>query len=157
MDYEFTSLSFELLQIHLKDLLAIDEKTLGEKWERRHFLLDLPGKWEYSVIAFDAGKPAGFVIASIKSEGLHVHRIVVASSYQGRGLGTQLLQRVAQSALQRDISLITLRVAAQNLGAIRFYNRLGFCRELTESDLLNLYVVPEVLLARGASSNNTAG
>jgi len=151
MDYDIVHLSPELLRMHLEDLLVMDEATMGEKWERQHFLLDLPGKWECSWIVLDGERAVGFVIVSMKPEGLHVHRIAVASSYQGQGLGTRLLQYVAQCAVQRNISRITLRVAKQNTEAIGFYHRLGFHQQLAHAELLDLATAAQILLA--ASSN----
>lgn len=151
MDYDIVHLSPELLRMHLEDLLVMDEATMGEKWESHHFFLDLPGKWECSWLALDGDRPIGFVIASIKPTGLHVHRITVSSAHHRRGVGTKLLQQVARCALQCGIPTVTLRVAAQNAGAIEFYHRLGFHQQQVNAELLDLVIAAQTLLA--ASSN----
>jgi ribosomal protein S18 acetylase RimI-like enzyme len=90
-------------------------------------------------------------MASIKPTGLHVHRITVSTAYHRRGVGTKLLQQVARCALQRGIPTVTLRVAAQNAGAIQFYNRLGFHQQRVNAELLDLAIAAQTLLAASSS------
>ncbi|MEW6510873.1 MAG: GNAT family N-acetyltransferase [Bacteroidota bacterium] len=112
---------------HVEALLAIDQDVIGERWTRAHVLTPMPGKWELSQLALDAGKrPAGFLIASQKREHIHVHRLAVAESLRGKGIGVLLLRAAASPATERGLSTMTLKVAEENASAIRFYLRLGF-------------------------------
>lgn len=150
MTYELKPLTCELTGIYLKQFLMMDLIDGGEAWESRHFLSDVPGKWECSWVALDGDQPIGFVIASIKPGGLHVHRIAVHASYQRRGLGTALLQHAAQRAVDRGLPLLTLRVPKQNHGAIAFYHRLGFHSQEIHPGHFDLSLQPErLLISRG--------
>ena len=127
MNGRIVMLTRDVLQEHLDQLLLMDRGTPGERWERDHFLHEMPGKWLSSRLATDdAGNPTGFLVASIKPDAIHVHRVVVKATHRGQGIGTRLLQAVAQSARERAIPTITLKVPKSNTDAIRLYQRLGF-------------------------------
>jgi ribosomal protein S18 acetylase RimI-like enzyme len=116
-----------VLNRHLEELLVIDDKTIGERWHKVHFQMEMPGKWFYSRVALDErGVAVGFAVASQKPQGIHIHRIAVSESQRGRGIGRRLLGAVAGVAHERGITAMTLKVARQNTQAIRFYDQLGF-------------------------------
>src|SRR5438552_4146140 len=46
----------------LADVLRIDADIMGERWEERHFLSELPGKWECSILAFEQGQVVGYAV-----------------------------------------------------------------------------------------------
>lgn len=125
--FTMTTLTRGMLPDRVAELVALDREALDDGWTSREFLLDLPGKWEVSRLALDgSGRVAGFLVASIKPSGIHVHRLVVAGAFRGRGLGRDLLREVAADAGARGILLVTLKVAPSNGDALRFYARLGF-------------------------------
>lgn len=146
MAYQVKPLTRELTGVYLEQFLIMDQVEGGEVWERRHFLHELPGKWECSWIALEADEAVGFVIASLKSHGLHVHRIVVHSEHRRRGLGRILLQRAAERAVERGLPQLTLRVPEQNRGAVAFYHRLGFQQQDRQAGHLELAIDPRRLL-----------
>lgn len=51
--------------------------------------------------------------------------IVVGDPYQGEGLGTELLRRLADAAIERDISRFTATVLADNEAIHRLLHRLA--------------------------------
>lgn len=80
-----------LVEYTEKEILA------EEKGERKFY-----GKWEHSLVMFDAGKPIALVIGyERKSEGneqypedtLYISELAVSENYQRRGLGRFLLKR----------------------------------------------------------------
>lgn len=150
MDCKIVPMSLDALRSHLETLLSLDRASnIGEPWTSDHYLSDLPGKWECSALAFDAAEnanPIGLVVASIKPDSVHIHRLAVDSSHQGHGIGKRLIQYVARRAAHRHICLVTLKVAAHNSNAIGFYERLGFAIEDAGNENLALNVAPEVLL-----------
>lgn len=115
------------LKVHLAQLIEMDKNTDGERWSEMHFFFEVPGKWHYSRLLKDrAGNAVGFGVASLKSEGLHLHRIVIASSHQGRGLGRRLICEIGRAAQRHGVEQVTLKVALHNTPAIAFYEKLGF-------------------------------
>ena len=59
-------------------------------------------------------------------EGMEVERIYVLGSWQGRGLGAWMLERIQELARSEGKQYLWLGVWEYNPGAIRFYERLGF-------------------------------
>jgi ribosomal-protein-alanine N-acetyltransferase len=143
-------LTRETLSGRVDDFVALDRATLEEAWGSREFLLELPGKWELSRLALDwTGRVAGFAVASIKPTGVHVHRLVVAAGFRGRGLGRALLKSVAADAAGRGVSTLTLKVGVSNEEARRFYENLGFDESGRDPRNVALTVRVSALLATG--------
>jgi len=59
-------------------------------------------------------------------EAIEIERIYVLSHYQGKNIGSQLLNFVLNKAKEHQLKYIWLGVWDQNHGAIRFYQRHGF-------------------------------
>jgi ribosomal protein S18 acetylase RimI-like enzyme len=57
---------------------------------------------------------------------LYVAHVGVAPSFQGRGIGTRLLQHAGREARMQGLHRLSLDVSARNPGAQRLYERLGF-------------------------------
>jgi ribosomal protein S18 acetylase RimI-like enzyme len=56
----------------------------------------------------------------------YVHSFRVRPAWQGRGLGSNIMQVVEDDLLQRGFREVTLNVAKDNPGALRLYQRLGY-------------------------------
>ena len=56
----------------------------------------------------------------------NVHDVHVAPAARGKGLGTAMLEVLADLGREHGFGKITLEVAASNGGAIRLYRRLGY-------------------------------
>ncbi|MGA7990083.1 MAG: GNAT family N-acetyltransferase [Thermoanaerobaculia bacterium] len=148
--FTMAALTRETLSTHVDALVALDREALEAGWTSREFLLDLPGKWEVSRLALAGnGRVAGFLVASIKPPGIHVHRLVVAGEFRGGGLGRELLRRVAADAGTHGVSTVTLKVAPPNEDALRFYKNLGFQESGRDSKNVALTTSVSTLLATG--------
>jgi len=60
-----------------------------------------------------------------------IQNIGVAKSHRGRGLGAFIIERSLLGFQQVGIRFVTLEVTAQNTGAIRLYERVGFRTQRT--------------------------
>ena len=61
-----------------------------------------------------------------EENGMELERIYVVSSAQGKGIGGKILQYVIDIAKRKEKEYLWLGVWEHNLGAYRFYQRLGF-------------------------------
>ncbi len=77
-------------------------------------------------VAKDGDKIVGFAACDADwNGGGAIHEIVVRKEYQGRGIGTKLMQKCL-SYLSRNVNKIELYVGSENKRAIKFYKKFGF-------------------------------
>ena len=96
-----------------------------QPWQAEHFARPLPGKAELSVVATDiGGEPLGFLIASARDGGVHVHRLAVDPTAQRTGLGSLLLATVLAAAT----GPVTVNCDQGNAPALALYAAAGFRR-----------------------------
>ena len=78
------------------------------------------------LVVEEEGKVIGYAgLSQVLDEG-DVTKIVVDEAYQGRGLGTLLVNALLQEGEKRGIQTFTLEVRAGNRAAIHVYEKLGF-------------------------------
>ncbi|WP_200422218.1 GNAT family N-acetyltransferase [Streptomyces sp. Y2F8-2] len=91
-------------------------------WALENFARPLPGKGRLSLVAMVAGRPVGFLVASRRPDGLHVHRVAVAPDHQGTGIGSWMLARLLAEAS----GVVTINCDPGNRPALLLYARAGF-------------------------------
>lgn len=57
---------------------------------------------------------------------INIHDLIVLSDYRGKGIGSKLLEAVADKAKASGCCKVTLEVRSQNTDARRLYERRGF-------------------------------
>jgi ribosomal protein S18 acetylase RimI-like enzyme len=65
-------------------------------------------------------------LTSVRPTTAHIPQVAVAPPFQGRGLGSAMMQQSFQALAQRGFREISLTVTDSNAGAVRLYERLGF-------------------------------
>ena len=110
----------------INDLIEIDRIIPDDYWTSDNFLMDLDSKWEYSLVALDNDLLVGFLICSAKENNLHIHRIAVSPDYQGKKVGSALMEHLFANCYNSGIKSITLKVQDFNIGAQIFYEKRGF-------------------------------
>ena len=70
-------------------------------------------------------------------ESLYLHQLSILPSYQGRGLGTALIEKTLSRAKQQDKN-VTLSVLEANPRAKELYERLGFIVTRVESPFIRM-------------------
>lgn len=86
------------------------------------------------------GKPAGVLSVEEQENEIFLALIEILPEYQGRGLGTAVIENVIHSAGQHGRP-VTLRVLKANHPARRLYHRLGFT--ITEKTPTHYYMKRE--------------
>lgn len=77
-------------------------------------------KGELVLVAIDQEIPVGFI--SIWMPNNFIHHFYVDQKYQGKGIGTLLLN----AAIQKTLLPITLKCLEENTKAVAFYRKKGF-------------------------------
>lgn len=119
-------LSPAIVEEHLHGLVAIGNDVGGERWGASQFLLELPAKWSLSFAAWQGPDLVAYAIASLKKEGVHLHRLMVARGHRSQGLGSRMLRELTARSEQRGTKRVTLKVAKNNESARCFYEGHGF-------------------------------
>ena len=87
------------------------------------------------LLALDGRKPVGVAVCFVGFSTfearplVNIHDLAVTTTYQGRGVGTRLVEEIARRARDLDCCRLTLEVTEKNTGARRLYKRLGFGKE----------------------------
>jgi ribosomal protein S18 acetylase RimI-like enzyme len=92
---------------------ALQDRLFGEKW--------IPNQFE---IVLCDGNPCGFLSIEDHPDHIYVNEIVLAPQFQGRGIGSRLLNEAMQRGRETR-SPLRLQVLRENR-AIELYRRLGF-------------------------------
>ena len=108
-------------------LAAMTVEDHAERWAR---LLARPGTLELTFVVEEAGRVVGFALGGNEREGStrflgELHAIYLLQEAQRRGHGRALVEAVSGALLQRGLNSMLVWVLRDNLGARRFYERLG--------------------------------
>lgn len=68
----------------------------------------------------------GMNVLKAPKNSLHINDVAIFPENQGKGLGKMLVDFVIQQAQQREFDYVSLNVWADNISAIKFYEKLGF-------------------------------
>lgn len=127
-----------ILLERLSELFSISIDVDHDNWKRKHYLLDLPEKWRYSLACFSDGLLLGYIIASQnETNEVRIHKYVINQLYRGKGIGEELLHKFLKN-LDTNIARITLKVYKDNAGAIKFYKRHSFTVISSEKDMFQM-------------------
>jgi len=85
-----------------------------------------------SFAAMDRGTLCGASLASLVSPDVgHITQVCVAPSYQGTGLGYELMRKSMEALAARSCRAVSLTVTAENEAALRLYRNMGFVPKRT--------------------------
>jgi ribosomal protein S18 acetylase RimI-like enzyme len=104
------------------------------------------------ILAEKEDQPAGFTSYELNYNNepqLMIHKIYLLPSTQGTGIGTKLLNNLADNALQNNNTRLRLKVYFENRKAIGFYEKYGFQKVGTEStDIGNDYIILDNVMVK---------
>lgn len=136
IDLEFKKLTRDLVLAKLSDLAYICRDVPHENWEDNQYLIDLPGKWDLSIVSLSGDNLIGYIIASEKEFSVaHIHKFIVNPSYRGQGIGKKMLDEFIKISGKNNTK-ITLKVYHDNIDAIRFYQNQGFMKSGIRNNLI---------------------
>jgi ribosomal-protein-alanine N-acetyltransferase len=75
---------------------------------------------------FQQGEIAGFIVARLIADEVHVNNVAVRPEFRDQHLGSRLLRTALQEAKQKGATVARLEVRAGNHAAQRLYRRCGF-------------------------------
>jgi ribosomal-protein-alanine N-acetyltransferase len=124
-----TAVAVEIRALRLADLTEVEEierRAYPTPWSRSMFASELGKPTSICLGAFEGGQLVGYVVNSRYVDAWHVMNVAVDPDYQGRGIATQLLQRLFELTANDGRDGYTLEVRVSNAVAIQLYEKLGF-------------------------------
>ncbi|TMA10188.1 MAG: GNAT family N-acetyltransferase [Deltaproteobacteria bacterium] len=117
----------QLFNIHRAALGEYIAATWGwdDEWQRDFFQKNF--KPEVRSVIEIRGRMIGFVDVTEQDGGIYLENIEIAPLYQGRGIGTRMIQDLLARAYGRGV-ILKLQVLKVNHRARALYERLGFQR-----------------------------
>lgn len=107
-----------------------------EDWQAEYFRkkFDPANRW---IVVIDS-EDAGVVVVERRADILYLSLIELLPKYQGRGIGSEILEELKAEAFRRDLPL-ALHVLETNEPARRLYERLGF--QIVSQEPFRYYMV----------------
>jgi ribosomal-protein-alanine N-acetyltransferase len=112
----------------LATILKIESLTNKIPWTKQQFVSSIE-VGHYSVVLEEKEGVVGFAIYSPIVPESHLLNIAITPSYQGRGLGRQLLQKVILQNKILGVKSLSLEVRVSNNSAISLYESEGFLKD----------------------------
>ncbi|MCI1032549.1 MULTISPECIES: ribosomal protein S18-alanine N-acetyltransferase [Raoultella] len=103
----------------------IETRAHAFPWSEQTFASNQGERYLNLRLAVD-GEMAAFAITQIVLDEATLFNIAVDPSFQRRGLGRELLERVIDEVEKRGVATLWLEVRASNAAAIALYESLGF-------------------------------
>ncbi len=111
------------------DLLLLADETI-EAIEKYVYTSDV-----YLVSEMTVSEPvAVFVLCRINEEEMEIKNIAVAENYQGKGIGSVLIEKIKEIASETHYKSISVGTPDSAHGQIRFYERNGFSKYVIKKD-----------------------
>ena len=105
----------------------MEEQCSSSPWPRLVIKNDLSGNAPYIYLgAWGKSKLLGFAALTPKEKKAALANIAVLPLYRRRGVATQLLLGLSETALSLEFARMILSVRVSNEGAMIFYNKAGF-------------------------------
>lgn len=118
----------------LDALCALDEVCFAEpfRFSRRLMKHIVEARYARTLVAEESGALAGFVIVHAEhwDEELvaYIMTLDVSPEHRRHGLAAELMQRAEDASREVSADALALHVWAENAGAVRFYERIGYQR-----------------------------
>lgn len=122
-------LSFERMQVEdIEHVMVIEKSVYPHPWTRGNFLDSLYSGYETWVLREPSFQLAGYFLAMLAVDEMHLLNISVRADLQGKGIGLQMLDRVVSIGRSKKMGSVLLEVRPSNLRALTVYERYGFMR-----------------------------
>ena len=111
--------------VHHLGYRDVVERQFGS-WDERAQDEFFAGDWSrggFEIVECD-GEPCGYLAVDVEARAVTVREIVLAPDYQGRGVGTNLIEEAVGAARARGVP-VQLGALRENRAAA-LYRRLGF-------------------------------
>lgn len=119
----------------LLEVVEIEEQSRLSRWGWAAYYAELQGVNRSLMFVARIGngaseRPAksvaGYIVARVSGQELHINNVAVRSEFRGRGIGKALLMRVLTQAKRLNAAVAFLELRAGNSIAQALYEKAGF-------------------------------
>ncbi len=112
----------------LDGVLAVEAESFDNPWTRDMYTAELqrPSVCHLYVVHAAGHGVVGFCAFWLIADEIHINNVAVRPTFRSRGVGAALMTHVLDVAGRLGAARATLEVRESNVGARRFYERLGF-------------------------------
>ena len=113
--------------LFVQDLVEIENECFTHnKFSEKMFEEELALKTRNYFVTYYKGKPIGYMGLMIVENELCLLKIAVLPEFRRLGLAKKLIDKALQIKNEKNLDIFYLEVNSKNLGAISFYESLGF-------------------------------
>ncbi|HEX3037025.1 MAG TPA: ribosomal protein S18-alanine N-acetyltransferase [Thermodesulfobacteriota bacterium] len=110
----------------LDDVMKIEEACFPTPWPRQIFEMELESTRSHMRVARVGGVTAGYIVAWMVYDEIHILNIAVHPDFRRMGLGEALLRDCLDHFFTKGAKHAILEVRRGNLSAQKLYEKLGF-------------------------------
>ncbi len=134
-EYHIETITKEYMVAHAREFSDTEKAIFPQVndkniWKPENYLIDLPAKWDLSMVALDDKTEdiLGYAILSASPDTgiVHLHKLIVISNHQSQGIGSTLCDAYEKKARESDYKIITLCVLDSTPDSIEFYQKTGY-------------------------------
>jgi len=122
--------AFEVREFRAEDAAAaseiLREARESASWSCQALVEFMPLPGAVALMSERAGRPTGFVLGRLVADEAEVLNLAVCEECRRQGEGRALLVELLRRFAESGVSRVFLEVRESNLGAIDFYERMGF-------------------------------
>ncbi len=116
-------------QEDLADILVLDNLAFNQLWHKMELDFDkcfISCSPHLVSVAELNGQIVGYIWSETYHHHVHLNRLAVHPTYQGQGIGSQLLHQAIEQALATGATRLTLNTPEENYRSCALYRRFGF-------------------------------
>ena len=115
-----------MIRRDMEEVLDIEQASFEFPWLKEDFLRCLRQRNCIGMVAEFDERVVGFMNYELQEEQLHVLKFAVHPDIRRRGVGQQMVEKLARKLPRRSRNRIVLEVRETNLAAQMFFRSLGF-------------------------------
>jgi len=129
-----TILITRMTEHDLLEVVEIEETSGLSRWGWSAYYAELQGKNSHLMLVARIDSPvqtrrsklAGYIVARMGADELHINNVAVREDYRRRGIGRGLLDRILEDGERSGATAAFLELRAGNKAALALYEECGF-------------------------------
>ena len=114
---------------HINEVYQIELDTFAIPWTRGNFEKELVNPIAIYIVALEQNKVIGYAgMWHVVNEG-HIINVAVKEEKRRKGVGTLLIKKLTEIAIEKEMTGLTLEVRISNTAGQRLYHKFGFKAE----------------------------